>query len=137
MTQMSPEEVEAFLREPRMASLVTLRDDGSPTSQPLWHEWGADGRARIFSGTYTGKVGRIMKDERVALTIAAGTGEKPAWVTIEGVAAVQPGAGADLARRLAGPYNGEVFAERAISRLDGDLNGLSLVTITPTRLTHW
>ena len=53
-----PEAVEAFLREARMASLATLRPDGTPTAQPIWFEW-RDGQATVFTATSSGKVGRI------------------------------------------------------------------------------
>jgi hypothetical protein len=118
-----------------MANLITLRADGRPTSAPLWFEW-ADGVARLFSGRATGKVERLLRDNRAALAITAGTGEPPAWVTIEGTASVVTG-GADLALRLAPLYGGEEFAKMALSRLDGDPDGLCLITITPTRISHW
>ena len=132
---MTPGEVEAFLRQPRMGSLITMRADGRPTAAPLWFEW-ADGVARMFSGRATGKVQRLLRDNRAALAVAAGVGELPAWVTVEGTASVVIG-GADLARRLAPLYHGEEFAEKAIARLDGDPDGLCLITISPTRIAHW
>lgn len=132
---MTPDEVEKFLREPRMAQLVTMRPDGSPTAQPLWFEW-ADGVVRMFSGRATGKVRRLLRDDRAAIAVTSGVGEPPAWVTIEGTATVVTG-GADLARRLAPLYDGEVFAEMALSRLEGDPEGLCLITVTPTRISHW
>ena len=135
MPQMTSEQVEQFLRQPRMANLITLRADGHPTSTPLWFEW-ADGVARLFSGRATGKVQRLLRDNRAALAITAGTGEPPAWVTIEGTASVVTG-GADLARRLAPHYDGEEFAKKALSRLDADPDGLCLITISPTRISHW
>jgi PPOX class probable F420-dependent enzyme len=133
--QMTPEQVAEFLSKPWMANLITLRADGTPTSAPLWFEW-SDGIARVFSGRATGKVKRLLADNRAALSIAAPTGEKPAWVTIEGTATVETG-GVDLARRLAPSYGGEVFAEKAIARMENDPDGLCLITITPIRLTHW
>jgi PPOX class probable F420-dependent enzyme len=132
---MTPGQVEAFLRQPRMGSLITMRADGRPTAAPLWFEW-ADGVARMFSGRATGKVQRLLCDNRAALTVTAGVGELPAWVTIEGTASVVTG-GADLARRLAPLYRGEEFAEKAIARLDNDPDGLCLITISPTRISHW
>jgi PPOX class probable F420-dependent enzyme len=132
---MTSEQVEHFLRQPRMASLITLRADGRPTSAPLWFEW-ADGVARLFSGRATGKVQRLLRDNRAALAITAGVGESPQWVTIEGTASVVSG-GADLARRLAPLYHGEEFAKKALSRLDADPDGLCLITISPTRVSHW
>jgi PPOX class probable F420-dependent enzyme len=135
MAQMTNEQVEQFLRQPRMANLITLHADGRPTSTPLWFEW-ADGVARMFSGRATGKVQRLLRDNRAALAITAGTGEPPAWVTIEGAASVVSG-GADLARRLAPLYHGEEFAKKALSRLDADPDGLCLITISPSRISHW
>jgi PPOX class probable F420-dependent enzyme len=135
MPQMTPEQVEQFLRQPRMANLITLHADGRPTSTPLWFEW-ADGVARMFSGRATGKVKRLLRDNRAALAITAETGQPPAWVTIEGTASVVSG-GADLARRLAPLYHGEEFANKALSRLDGDPDGLCLITISPSRISHW
>jgi PPOX class probable F420-dependent enzyme len=135
VAQMTDDEVDAFLRVPRMANLITLREDGMPTSQPLWFEW-ADGVIRMFSGRDTGKIRRLTRDQRASVTIAAGLGETPAWVTIEGSAALESG-GADLARRLAPLYNGEVFAAKGLARLNNDPDGLRLITVTPTRITHW
>jgi hypothetical protein len=90
----------------------------------------------MFSGRATGKVQRLLRDNRAALAITAGTGEPPAWVTIEGMASVVTG-GADLARRLAPLYHGEEFAKMALSRLDADPDGLCLITISPSRISHW
>jgi PPOX class probable F420-dependent enzyme len=132
---MTAEEVGAFLRVPRMANLITLREDGMPTAQPLWFEW-ADGVVRMFSGRATGKIRRLTRDERASVAITSGVGEPPAWVTVEGTASVESG-GRDLARRLAPLYDGEEFAAKALARLEGDPDGLCLITITPTRITHW
>jgi PPOX class probable F420-dependent enzyme len=132
---MTAEQVEDFLRQPRMGSLITMRADGRPTAAPLWFEW-AGGVVRMFSGRATGKVQRLLRDNRAALAVTAGVGELPAWVTVEGTASVVTG-GADLARRLAPLYHGEEFAAKAIARLDGDPDGLCLITISPTRISHW
>jgi PPOX class probable F420-dependent enzyme len=132
---MTPEQVDAFLRVPRMANLITLREDGMPTAQPLWFEW-ADGVVRMFSGRATGKIRRLVRDKRASVAITTGVGEAPAWVTVEGTATVETG-GADLARRLAPLYDGEEFAAMALARLEGDPDGLCLITITPSHISHW
>jgi PPOX class probable F420-dependent enzyme len=132
---MTPEQVDAFLRVPRMANLITLRDDGMPTAQPLWFEW-ADGVVRMFSGRATGKIRRLTRDKRASVAVTSGVGEPPAWVTVEGTATVETG-GADLARRLAPLYDGEEFAAKALARLEGDPDGLCLITIAPSHISHW
>jgi hypothetical protein len=118
-----------------MANLITLRDDGMPTAQPLWFEW-ADGVVRMFSGRATGKIRRLTRDKRASVAVTSGVGEPPAWVTVEGAATVETG-GADLARRLAPRYDGEEFAAKALARLEGDPDGLCLITITPAHISHW
>jgi len=61
MAQMTPEQRAAFLAEARIAKLVTLYADGSPTAVPVWFEW--DGRqARIFTGRTSEKVRRIRAE---------------------------------------------------------------------------
>src|SRR5260370_42120127 len=134
MPQMTPEQVEQFLRQPRMANLITLHADGRPTSTPLWFEW-ADGVARAFSGRATGKIQRLLRDNRAALAITAGTSEPPAWVTIEGTASVVS-AVSYLARRLAPLSHGEEGAKMALSRLDADPHGFCRLTISPSRIAH-
>lgn len=136
MGQMTEEQVEEFLRAPRMANLITMRADGTPTSSPLWFEW-RDGRAYLFTAWVTGKARRIQKNNRVALAVTAGTGEAPGWVTIEGTATLEPEGAADLARKLAPAYGGEEFAAKGLARLESDPNALALVVITPERISHW
>src|SRR5260370_16914333 len=133
MPQMPPEQVEQFLRQPRMANLIALHADGRPTSTPLWFEW-ADGVARAFSGRATGKIQRLLRDNRAALAITAGTGEPPAWVTIEGTASVVSG-GADLGGRLAPLYHGEGFAKMLLSPLNAYPDRLCLIPISPTQVS--
>lgn len=129
---MSPDAVRAFLARPLIATLVTLRADGSPTAVPVWFEW--DGTvARLFTGKDSGKVTRIAADSRVALSIAVPATESEAWVTIDGTATIEP-TDLDLVRRLARRYYG---AEKAAATLPGwEANAASWVTIAiaPTRV---
>lgn len=103
MAEMTPKQRDAFLREARIASLVTLREDGAPTVQPVWFEW--DGtEARLFTNRASGKVGRIERDPRVSLSVAEPVGVREAWVTIEGTARLDESGGYALAERLAARY---------------------------------
>ena len=100
---MTPEEQDAFLRETRIAKLVTLHADGSPTVVPVWFEWdGAE--ARVFTSATSPKVRRMRADPRVALTVEEGVGIPERWVTIEGTATIEHSGGWELARRLAPRY---------------------------------
>ena len=132
---MTDDDVQSFLQGPRIASLLTLRPDGAPTSAPLWFAWDGQ-KVQLFTPRESGKVTRILSDPRVALTVAAGTGEPPAWVTIEGIAAVYDG-GIELARRLAPLYYDEATAAAAVERWEKDPESLVLLEIEPRRIAHW
>jgi PPOX class probable F420-dependent enzyme len=133
MARMSPRQLDAFLRETRIAMFSTIGDDGAPTTVPVWFEW--DGTvARIFTGRTAGKVSRIERDPRVCLTVAEGVGTPEAWVSIEGTAAVEQGSAAELAARLARRYYPPERAEAAIARWIAMGDRLAVVSIRPSRI---
>ena len=133
MARMTPEQLDRFLGEPRIATLVTLEADGSPTGVAIWYEW--DGkRARAFTRHDSPKVRRILADPRVCLTVAEPTGVAEAWVTIEGTAEVLEAGGMDLARRLAPRYYPPEKAARAVTRWETMANEWIVVEITPRRV---
>ncbi|MGH2586042.1 MAG: TIGR03618 family F420-dependent PPOX class oxidoreductase [Dehalococcoidia bacterium] len=99
---MTVEQRDAFLAVPRIATLVTLNADDSPTAVPVWFEWDGE-RARVFTGRGSPKLRRIARDARVCLTVAEPVGVPEAWVTIEGTARVEEG-GMAVAERLAPRY---------------------------------
>ena len=77
MAAMTSTQRDAFLREPRIATLITLYGDGSPAAVPVWFEW--DGaRARLFTGRGSEKIRRVRANPRAALCIAEPAGV-PAW----------------------------------------------------------
>ena len=63
MSKMSPEEILAFLEEPHIAHLVTLRPDGSPHAAPVWYEY-RDGCYSVFTWTPARKVKHLRNDRR-------------------------------------------------------------------------
>ncbi|MCC7364755.1 MAG: PPOX class F420-dependent oxidoreductase [Dehalococcoidia bacterium] len=124
---------DTFLRESRIAKLVTLREDGAPTVQPVWFEW--DGAtAAIFTDRSSAKVARIQRDPRVALTVETGVGVPEAWVTVEGTATIEPEGGMELARRLAQRYYAPGAAATAIASWEQRASEWVVIRITPTRI---
>lgn len=113
MAEMTPENRDAFLREPRIAKLATLTSDGSPTIVPVWFEW-TGSEALVFTSETSAKVRRIRRDPRVALSVEEPVGVAEAWVTIEGRASIEPG-GFALAERLAPRYYDEAKTAAALS----------------------
>lgn len=129
---MTPEERDAFLRETRIAKLATLNADGSPNVVPVWFEW--DGQtAVLFTSRTSSKVRRIARDARVALSVEEPVGVSEAWVTIEGVASIEPG-GMELARRLAARYYSPRRATAALESWEKQAESWVVVRVTPTRV---
>lgn len=133
MAKMSTETQEAFLREPRIAKLVTLYGDGRPTAVPVWFDW--DGAtARVFTTRGSEKVRRIKADPRVALSMETGVGEPEAWVTIEGDAAIRDKGGLELARKLIERYYTPERAAEVLPAWEKMVDEWVLIEIAPSRI---
>lgn len=131
---MTPAERDAFLREARIARLVTLRPDGSPTVHPIWFDW--DGKtATIFTSRASQKLQRIGRDPRVALCVANETGEPEWWVTIEGSATVEESGGLALAETLLPRYYSPQRVAETLPRWRAAAADFVVVRITPSRIT--
>lgn len=133
MAEMSDQQRDAFLAEPRIAMLATLTSDGAPVAIPIWFDW--DGkRARMFTGRTSPKVARIRRDGRVCLTVAEPTGVPEAWVAIEGVATIEEGTGFALAQRLAPRYYPPEQAARTLAAWERSAGEWVTMVIAPSRI---
>ena len=132
MASMTKAQRDAFLREARIATLVTLNEDGSPNALPLWYDWDGE-RLRMFSMSGTGKLRRLARDPRACVSVADPVGALEAWVTVEGAVEMKQEGGRDLALRLAERYYEPERAERTI-RSWSRLEGWVLLELTPTRI---
>ena len=71
----------AFLTERHLATLTTLRRDGSPHAVPVGFSWDADALvARVISSRGSAKVAQARAGRRAALTQVDGR----RWLTLEG-----------------------------------------------------
>lgn len=133
MTKMDPAQLNAFLRETRIAKLATLNADGSPNVVPVWFEW--DGTvARVFTGKDSSKLKRIARDPRVALSVEEGVGIEEAWATIEGTATVAPEGAVALIERLTPRYYAPGKAETTLKEWLAMEGYWVTITITPRRI---
>lgn len=97
--------LEAFLAEPHVATLTTLRPDGSPHVVAVRFTWDGEARlARVMTVASSRKARNLLAapGSRAALCQVAGF----TWVTLEGTAAVSedPGRVAEGVRRYAKRY---------------------------------
>lgn len=133
MTAMTKEQIDAFLRETRIAKLATLNADGSPTVVPVWFEW--DGQtATLFTYYKSPKLTRIRRDNRVALSVEEPLGAMEAWVTIEGTAAIEDDGGIELARRLIVRYHSSERVETVLPGWERMADEWVVVRVTPARI---
>ncbi|MGN9843932.1 pyridoxamine 5'-phosphate oxidase family protein [Nonomuraea sp. H19] len=114
--------VESFLAEPHVATLTTLRPDGSPHVVAVRFTWDADAAiARVLTVSTSRKARNLAAPGRTALCQVEGF----RWVTLEGAATVSddPRQVAEAARRYTERYGspppnppGRVVIEIAVDR---------------------
>ena len=75
--------LQTFLAERHLATLVTLRADGSPHSVPVGFTY-ADGVARVITSGGSAKAANVERDGRAAVTQVDGA----RWVSLDGPARV-------------------------------------------------
>ena len=135
MSSMTKAQRDTFLRETRIATLVTLNEDGSPNALPLWYDWDGE-RLRMFSQSETGKLRRLERDPRACVSVADPVGALEAWVTVEGTVEMKEEGGRELALRLAERYYSLDRAARTI-RAWSKLEGWVLLELTPSRIRSY
>lgn len=133
MASMTVAQRNTFLSETRIAKLVTLYPDGSPTVVPIWYEWDGE-HAWMFTARDSEKVARIRADPRVCLSVEDPVGAPEAWVTIEGTASIEEHGGIELARRLARRYYDPEKAERTLQEWERVADRWIVLKLTPTRI---
>ncbi|MCF3940073.1 MULTISPECIES: PPOX class F420-dependent oxidoreductase [Gordonia] len=92
-----------FLAERHLATLATLRADGSPHVVAVGFTWdGEHGLARVITSDGNQKVRNVERTRRVAVTNIEG----PRWLTLEGEAVVrrEPDRVREAERRYAERY---------------------------------
>lgn len=131
---LTTDELKAFLAQPYLAMLGTVREDGGPYVVPVWHEY--DGEALyIVARERSQYVTHIRRDPRVAVAIV-GEGTQ---VLILGQATIvegptTQGRWVEIALRMAERYGGEDGLQYLRGTLD---RPRYLIRITPEKITSW
>jgi PPOX class probable F420-dependent enzyme len=133
MAEMTPEALDTFLRETRIAKLAYLQASGAPTIVPVWFEW--DGKvARVFTSRRSPKVKRLEADNRVALAVEELVGVPERWATIEGTVTIAEEGVIPLIERLARRYYAPDRAAEAIKSWSANPDMWVVLTVTPERI---
>ena len=132
--RLSTDALEAFLAEPHVADLVTLREDGSPHVAPVWYAY-EGGRFLVFTGTSAVKVRNIRNDPRVAVSVATDDGPYR-YVLLEGMATLidrdLEGVTERICVRYRGPDRGMAYARELLAA-----GGNVVIEVVPERVRSW
>jgi PPOX class probable F420-dependent enzyme len=107
-------------------TLTTLTADGSPHSTVMWADREGDD---IVFATLVGRVKErhIRRDPRVSVT-AFDPDNQYSYVTVNGIATLEPEGGPELIQRLSHKYTGDRYAND-----EGTDNVRIVVRVTPER----
>ena len=130
--EMTPEEIDAYLREARIADLAELRPDGSPHVTPIWYQY--DGaRFLMLVDPTSVKARNIMRDPRVSISIAT-EGRPYRYILVDGRAEVLNEDYTDLLFEMSVHYLGRDEGTRyAKSRLEDAT--FCIISVTPSKMT--
>lgn len=79
----SQQEIDEFLKTPRLATLIYPGPRPSPTGVPVWFDW--DGSAvRMFAGRTSPKVRQLSRNPSVSVLVTNRVGEPEGWVAFDG-----------------------------------------------------
>lgn len=135
-----PPEVDAFLRERRVAVIATLDTDGSPRTAPIWFLWdpeeGEAGAAILFTSRKTKKWRNLQADPRVSLCIDH---REPPYAAVILDGRVEEVSGRSLyedVRQMAVAYYGQAEGEAFAERYRGERGDIAHFRIVPERIVH-
>jgi PPOX class probable F420-dependent enzyme len=126
----------AFVSEPNIGILATLRTDGSPHQTAIWYLLDGDVlKVSITDGR--AKYKHVMRDPRVSLAVAS-TAIPYKEVVFEGRAVIEREGGHELFRRLAIHYYGEVDGNAyADYSRDVAKDNRLVLSLQPDRVMSW
>lgn len=119
---------------PYIATLATLRKDGSPHMAPVWYRY-EDGAFFVLTDTGSQKHKNIMRDPRVELCIDDRERAPYHTVIVHGRATVLPHPGPEWRLELAVHYLGEERGRRYVES-EGDGGGV-MIRIDAEKIVGW
>ena len=131
---MTPEEIDAFLRQPHIADLATVRPDGSPHVAPVWFHYDNE-TVKVMAEPSAVKVRNIRHDARVSLSIA--TNREPyQYVLVTGRCQLSHEGIPELLQSMAIHYKGQEEGLRYAQQVLKETR-FCILTITPSKMIGW
>lgn len=131
MPVMTNTETKEFLNRSLIATLVTLRQDGSPHATPVWYMY-EDGKFYIGTDQETLKVRNIKRDDRVSLCISTHN-EPYQYITVDGTCEIVIGDPKGTSLRISVRYLGEKRG-KAFDEEMAQIGKSVMLVITPTKI---
>lgn len=134
MTKLSSKEMEAYLSEPNVAHLVTMRPNGRPHVAPVWFERSGE-RVLVMATRSAVKVRNIERNPVAVLSVA--NNERPyRYLVLEGEAHLTTDDLEGTVHRISTHYVGqERGAAYAQERLAGE--GMVVIDLKVERVISW
>lgn len=131
MPSMTSQEFAEFLRRPLVASLTTVRADGTPQVTPIWYESDGEAFFCIF-GRDSVKARNIRRDPRVSLCIA--THDDPyRYVIVDGTGEISVEEAKERYHSISTRYWGKEREERFARKLI-DEDDTVVLSVRPNRV---
>ena len=131
MPVMTNTETKEFLNRSLIATLVTLRQDGSPHASPMWYMY-QDGKFYSGTGWESLKVRNIERDDRVSLCISTHN-EPYQYIVVDGTCEIVKGDTKRTLPRVSVRYLGEKRG-KAFDEEMAQIGESVMLVITPTKI---
>ncbi len=125
MPRLTPEQGRLF-KEPNLATVATIRRDGSPHLTPVWIDW--DGENVVFNTAEGRAKPRNIRRNPVVGVQVVDPGDQYRWVSVSGRAEIVEEGAEEHINELSHRYRG-----RDYDYVDGEKR--LIVRVTPERVT--
>ncbi len=132
--ELTPKQL-AHVRRPYIATLATVRSDGSPHVAPIWYRY-EDGEFRVLTERSSVKARNVARDPRVELCIDDRARAPFHTVIVHGRATIDAYPGDAWRLALAEHYLGAEGGRAYVSSTPAS-DGEVLIRIKPLRFTGW
>ena len=134
MVELTPVQVK-HVQKPNIATLATVREDGSPHTAPVWYRY-IEGAFFVLTERSSKKARNIARDPRVELCIDDRARPPYHTVIVRGRAYIEPYPGDEWRRALATHYLGEEDGRRYVETTPVSDDEV-LLRVEPEQIVGW